>query len=136
MTSMIEQINDHVFRVHRHDWKHHSEEVFDQIHRVLGAPHSCVIVTSRNKAFINGSGKFIEDLENDYRSHYLIVVHKHNAKTVEYHDHQFDVITDRYNRLVSVNEPEHQIELTTVPQVCNGILGAYKAQYGSVKIIA
>ena len=126
---MVEQINDNVFRVHRHDWKHNSEAIFDQIHTILNDHHSCIIVTSRNKAYLNGSGKLIENIENDYRSHYLIVVNRHRSESVTYNDHQFDVITDRYNQLVSVNEPEHQIELTTVPKVCNEVLKAYSGQY-------
>ena len=130
---MVEQINDNVFRVHRHDWSHNSEAVLDSIHKTLGDHHSCIIVTSRNKAYLNGSGKLIENIENDYRSHYLIVVNRHKSQSVTYNDHQFAVVIDRYNKLVSVNEPEHGIELITLPQVCNGILGQYSGQCGNIE---
>lgn len=127
---MVEQINDNVFRVHRTDLRNNSEEVFDQIHRILNDHHSLIIISGRHMAHLNGSGHFVDEIENDYRSHYLVVVHKHVENQVMYNHHQFSVIINRYNKLVSVCEPEHQIELLTVPKVCNEVLRAYSAQYG------
>lgn len=127
---MVEQINDNVFRVHRYDWRHNSEAIFDQIHNILNAHHSCIIVTTRDKAYLNGSGHLIENVENDYRSHYLIIVNRHRCDVVEVDNHKFNVVIDRYNKLISVHDTESKIELLTRPKVCNEILKAYSSQNG------
>lgn len=126
---MVEQINENVFRIHRTDLRNNSEKVFDKIHQQLNCHHSCLIVTSRHNAYVNGSGKLIEGIENDYRSHYLVVVNRNECRNVMYKNHQFDVITDRYRRIISVSESEYQIELMTSPKICNEVLKEYSALY-------
>ena len=127
---MIEQINDHVFRVNRSELKHSPADIFEQIQDVVKTHHTCLIVTSRHKADINGSAKLIEDVDVDYRSQNLIVVHKNQAFVVPFCDHTFEVITDRYGNVDSVVEPEHHIDLLTVPSVAKLILDEYKKLYG------
>lgn len=129
MTSMIERINENVFRVSRSELKHSPAEIFEQIHEAVKTHHTCLIVTNRHKADINGSAKLIQDVEVDYRSQSLIVVHKNPAYPVYVCDHTFEVILDRYGKVESVVEPEFHIDLLTIPDVAGMILSEYKKQY-------
>ena len=127
---MIEQINENVFRVNRSELKHNPADIFEQIHGVIQTHHTCLIVTNRHKADINGSAKLIEDVDVDYRSQSLIVVHKNKSHDVEFCNHTFEVVIDRYGNVESVIEPEYQIDIITLPQVSKLILEEYKKLYG------
>lgn len=129
MTEPIEQVNPNVFRVHRTDLRHNPDEVFSEIYKTLQSHYNCLIVSSRHRAYVNGSGKLIEGVDNDYRSHYLIITHKNTSHNVTFCDHTFEVILDHYNRLSSVLEPEYGIELMTVPSVRDAVLDEYKRVY-------
>lgn len=129
--SMIEQINDNVFRVHRSDLSHRPAEIFEQIQAIVKDHHSCLIARKREDANINGSAKLIEDIPNDYRSYCFVIVHRNKAYPVEYNNHVFEVIFDRYGRVESVFEPLHGIEMLTVPRVADAVLEAYKEMYGN-----
>lgn len=127
---MIEQINENVFRVRRTDLLHNPAEIFEHIQDVVKTHHTCLIVTNRHKADINGSAKLIADIEVDYRSQSLIVVHKNRSYEVVVCDHLFEVIIDRYGNVESVSEPEYGIDLITVPRVSKLIMDEYKRLYG------
>ena len=106
MTHEIEQLNPNIFRVHRTDIRQNPEEVYDLIGEKVNTHFSCLIVSSRNQAYKNGSGELIENVDNDYRTHYLVVVHPNVTTTVDYADHQFEVITDRYGNIIGITEPD------------------------------
>lgn len=127
---MIEQINENVFRVRRTDLLHNPAEIFEHIQDVVKTHHTCLIVTNRHKADINGSAKLIADIEVDYRSQSLIVVHKNMSYEVVVCDHLFDVIIDRYGQVESIVEAEHDINLNNVPRASKLILEEYKRLYG------
>ena len=127
---MIEQINDNVFRVKRSELQHNPADIFEQIQDIVKTHHTCLIVTNRKKADINGGAKLIADVDVDYRSHSLIVVHKNRSYEVAVCGHLFEVIIDRYGNVESVSEPEYGIDLITVPQVSKLIMDEYKRLYG------
>lgn len=131
MKSMIEQITENVFRVNRSELKHNPADIFEQIQDRVKTHHTCLIVTNRHKADINGSAKLIENVDVDYRSHSLIVVHQNPAYPVQVCDHTFEVILDRYGNVESVVEPEFHIDLFTVPDVAGMILDEYKRMYNA-----
>jgi len=122
MTHEIEQLNPNIFRVHRTDLRQNPDEVYNTISEKVGTHFSCLIVASRKQAYKNGSGEMIEQVENDYRTHALIVTHPNVTTTVEYAHHQFEVITDRYGNVTGLTEPEYNIDLMTLPLAYNMIL--------------
>ena len=132
MTEPIEQINSNVFRAHRTDLRQNPEEVFNDIYLQTGGHFSCLVVSSRKKAYVNGSGSLIEDVDNDYRSHYLIIVHKNTTYPVMFGDHEYEVITDHYGNILGVNEPEYQIELLTCGNAWKWVVDAFSKQYDMV----
>jgi hypothetical protein len=99
---MIEQINDHVFRVSRTDLRQTPGAIFEQIQDIVQCDASYLTARKRSDANINGSLKLIEDIENDYRSHALVIVHRNTRYPVIFRRRSFAVITDRYNRIISV----------------------------------
>jgi len=127
---MIEQINDNVFRVKRTDLTHRPEELMSEINDAVRSHCSILIARKREDANINGSRKLIENIENDYRSHAFIIVHKNRSFPVTYNHHEFEIILDRYDRIDSVLEPEHGIEMLTAYTVYPDILRAYMRAYG------
>ena len=126
---MIEKINNHVFRVRRTDLTHRPQEIFEEISKKVRTHHTCLVARSRNHADLNGSGKYVKDLDNDYRTHYFVIVHRDRTFPVYYGDHRFDVILDRYDRVKSVLEPHHKIELVTEPKVYPKIFTAFTGQH-------
>lgn len=128
---MIERINENVFRVRRTDLTHNPAHLFEQIQETVKTHHTCQIVTSRDRAKINGSAKLIDGIENDYRTWAFIIVHCNRVQTIEYAGHQFEVILNRYGNVEALVEPEHGIDLLTSYKVADAILGAYKKLYGT-----
>ena len=129
---MIEQINDHVFRVKRTDLTHNPQEIFEQISKVVQVHHTCLISRSRDHARLNGSGKLIEDVDNDYRSHALIIVHKNRSFDVTWRRRQFEIVLDRYNTLYSIIHKNTKRELLTNRKLSPLIIKAYMKAYGTI----
>lgn len=128
---MIEQINDHVFRVKRTDLTHNPQEIFEQISNLVKSHHTCLISRSRDNARLNGSGKLIEDIDNDYRSHALIIVHKNRSFPFHYRRKDFTALLDRYDNLYSITHDKTGIEMMTKRKWRADLLRAFEVWCGA-----
>lgn len=75
MTS-LERVSENVFRAKRCDLNKSLTLLFEELRDNMMCDFSYMVITKRNDSKLNGSARFINGIENDYRSHYLIVVEK------------------------------------------------------------
>ena len=127
---MIEQLTEHVFRVKRTDLTHRPNEILEQIQEAVKTHHTYLISRSRDHATLNGSGKLIEGIDNDYRSHALIIVHKNRSYPVMFRGRRFDIQVDRYNNIYSILHYISSREVITNRKLREPILKAYMKSYG------
>ena len=73
-TIVLERLTDNVFRARPNDIKKHLNALFELLRDHMRCNFSYIVATKRQDSKINGSSKFIGDIENDYRSWYLIIV--------------------------------------------------------------
>ena len=71
---MIKKIEDGIYRVHKRDMRTHKTAIIEWLAAELQGGFSYLCVTTRNDSKINGSWERVKDIENDYRSHCLIIV--------------------------------------------------------------
>ena len=71
---MIEQVQNNIFRVKRHDLNTNRNEIFQELSKRMSRNFSYLVCTRREDARINGMWDQLKGVENDYRSTYLIIV--------------------------------------------------------------